>query len=310
MQTSLFSTFAAALRRRQFSQPDEINLGAGSVQEALAKLGQIFRADMGYNPYYGSSNNSVAPALSRKYKGMKIHDPSIKPQRALPVLVFRELFRSAKGNHLNEAMADLSIAAFFWACRSCEYCSERKTRLLETQNIVFYNTQNIIIPHNSDEIFSGEYVTVTFFSKKKEEHDGSITHHRSKDMVGDGEMCPVGCWARIIKRIRSYPNKDSDLPSPSVNTLYVEDKKFLLTGENFLLRLRMIVGKIGNTILGFGPEEVGNHLIRSSSAMSMFLVGTPVYAIMLQGCWKSDAIMQYIRKEVLQSSTGISSRIL
>jgi hypothetical protein len=244
---------------------------------------------------------------------MKLHDPSIKPQRALPVIVFRELFQSAKGNHLNEAMADLSIAAFFWACRSCEYCTvsgERKTKLLETQNVVFYNAQNKIIPHSSDTIFSAGYVTVTFFFQKNEERDESITHHRSKDAVGNGEMCPVGCWARTIQRIRSYPIKESDLPSTPVNTVYVEGKKFLLTGENFLLRLRSIVGKIGNTILGFGPEEVGNHSIRSSSAMAMFLAGTPVYTIMLQGRWRSDAFMRYIRKEVLQSSTGISSRML
>ena len=44
--------------------------------------------------------------------------------------------------------------------------------------------------------------------------------------------------------------------------------------------------------------------------MALFLGGTPVYAIMLQGRWSSDAFMRYIRKEVLQASVGLAQRML
>jgi hypothetical protein len=44
--------------------------------------------------------------------------------------------------------------------------------------------------------------------------------------------------------------------------------------------------------------------------MGMFLAGTPIYTIMLMGRWSSDAFMRYIRKQVLQLSHGISSRML
>jgi len=44
--------------------------------------------------------------------------------------------------------------------------------------------------------------------------------------------------------------------------------------------------------------------------MGMFLAGTPLYTIMLMGRWSSDALMRYIRKQVLQVSHGISTKML
>jgi hypothetical protein len=42
----------------------------------------------------------------------------------------------------------------------------------------------------------------------------------------------------------------------------------------------------------------------------MFLVGTPIYTIMLMGRWSSDAFVRYIRKQVVVLSHGIASRML
>ena len=142
--------------------------------------------------------------------------------------------------------------------------------------------------------------------KKNDERNESITQHRTNDEI----MCPVISCARTIKHILSYPIKDEDFLKTTVNTVFHNGTKLLLTGENFIRRIRFIVALLGKERLGFGPDEVGNHSPRSSCAMAMFLASTPVYSIMLQGRWKSDAFMRYIRKEVLQSSTGISTRML
>ena len=63
--------FAAALRRRQFFQPDKNNLAAGTVQETVAKLGEIFRANVGYNPIHGMGTHGFHPSLARQFKGMR-----------------------------------------------------------------------------------------------------------------------------------------------------------------------------------------------------------------------------------------------
>jgi len=41
--------FAASLRRRKYSKPSKKSLVASTVQETMAKLGEIFRANVGYN---------------------------------------------------------------------------------------------------------------------------------------------------------------------------------------------------------------------------------------------------------------------
>jgi len=248
LRTAMFGAFAAAYRRRQFSRPDEKELGASSVQEALAKLGQIFRADMGYNPYHGPGETGVAPCLSRQFHGMKNNDPAVKPQKALPVSVFREMHRMAKGNHLFEAMANLSTCAFFWCMRSCEYTTvsgERRTKLLCLANIKFYTADNRIISHTSQEIFDAESVSVTFEFQKKLTREDTISHHRSKDPK-DGKMCPVYAWASTVSRIVAYPISRDKLPGTPVNTIYIDGKFPQIPGELFVQRIREAVSTIGS----------------------------------------------------------------
>jgi hypothetical protein len=96
LRTRLFGAFAAALRRRQFSKPDKRPLVAGTVEEAVVKLGQILRANMGYNPAHGDSDGGLHPSLARQFRGMKNNDPGEKPQKALPVCVYEEIFKRAK----------------------------------------------------------------------------------------------------------------------------------------------------------------------------------------------------------------------
>jgi len=50
-RTTIIGAFAAALRRRHFSKPDTSDLAAGTVQETIEKLGEIFRTNVGYNPH-------------------------------------------------------------------------------------------------------------------------------------------------------------------------------------------------------------------------------------------------------------------
>jgi len=71
-------------------------LAAGTVQEAVAKLGEIFRTNVGYNPTHGVGSQGFHPSLLRQFKGMRNEDPGEVQQKALPVCVYRELHRVAK----------------------------------------------------------------------------------------------------------------------------------------------------------------------------------------------------------------------
>ena len=88
-RAKIMGAFAAALRRRQFSRPDKNDLAAGTVQETVAKLGEIFRANVGYNPTHGVGTQGFHPSLTRQFKGMRNEDPGEVHQKALPVCVYR-----------------------------------------------------------------------------------------------------------------------------------------------------------------------------------------------------------------------------
>ncbi len=72
----------------------------------------------------------------------------------------------------------------------------------------------------------------------------------------------------------------------------------------------MAAASLGPDELGFTPNEIGLHSARSGAAMAMYLSGVPVFTIMLLGRWSSDAFLRYIRKQVREFSTGISSKMI
>jgi hypothetical protein len=107
--TRLLGAFTAALQRCQFSKPDERPLGSSTVEEAVAKLGQIFRANVGYNPAHGDLDGGIHPSLARQFRGMK--------NNALPVCVYREICwkaRSPFSPFTDITIAWLLILTFFF----------------------------------------------------------------------------------------------------------------------------------------------------------------------------------------------------
>jgi hypothetical protein len=84
----------------------------------------------------------------------------------------------------------------------------------------------------------------------------------------------------------------------------------LISGSELLSRLRIAAASIGSDELGFTPDQIGLHSARSGAAMAMYLAGVPVFTIMLLGRWSSDAFLRYIRKQVHEFSTGISSKMI
>ena len=319
-RTTIVGAFAAALRRRQFSRPDTTELAAGTVQETIAKLGEVFRANVGYNPTYVPGTEELHPALSRQFKGMRNQDPGEKQQRALPVCVYQEFHRMAADTNespapdLDKALAQLLTLAFFFCMRSCEYSDvqgERKTKLLCVRNLRFFTSNNRDITKDTEHLHLAETVTVTFEFQKRDVRDDIISHQRSRDTQGTGDMCPVRAAVQLIQRLRSYANLPftcfQDTP---LNTVKSGEAYYTIPSSLVLQRIRVVVDLLGFEHLGFTSADVGTHSNRSGGAMGMFLAGTPVYTIMLMGRWSSDAFMRYIRKQVLQLSHGISSKML
>jgi hypothetical protein len=239
----IIGAFAAALRRREFSRPDKKGLVASTVQEAVAKLGEIFRTNVGYNPTHGSGTQCLHPLLTRQFKGMRNLDPSEKQQKALPVSVYRELHWQAHESALilDESIAWLQTLAFFWCMQSCEYSDvqgERRTKILCVRNIRFFNNNNRDVSTDYSNLHSAATtVSITFEFQKKEARSDTVSHQRSGDKVGSGEMCPVKAAIATVLRIVAYDLPPKKLKDTKVNYVQFDGKGFTIPSSMVLQRI-------------------------------------------------------------------------
>ena len=86
------------------------------------------------------------------------------------------------------------------------------------------------------------------------------------------------------KRILSSRTTDGNTP---VNYVSLNNTANFVDSRQVLQVIRLQVALIGKDVLGFGPEDVGTHSIRSSFAMLLHLAKKDPLIIMLQGRWRS-----------------------
>jgi hypothetical protein len=114
-------------------------------------------------------------------------------------------------------------------------------------------------------------------------------------------------WAAILQRILEYPGTDRDSP---VCTFHLNGTTSVISGPTILAHLRAAVSALGRDFLGFDAADVGLHSLRSGAAIAIYLGSVPVFTIMLSGRCSSDAFLRYIRRQVQQFSTGVSTKMI
>jgi hypothetical protein len=137
-----------------------------------------------------------------------------------------------------------------------------------------------------------------------------ITHQKSNNSTGERIMCPVRACAELVKCIYSEKIQNQNIPDLQINIVMKNGKLTTIPSSMILTRIRSAVRAIGKEKLGFTDRDVGTHSNRLGGAMGMYLVGTPVYTIMLLGCWSFNAFMRYIRKQVLDMSHRVSAKMV
>jgi hypothetical protein len=183
-------------------------------------------------------------------------------------------------------------------------------KLLCIRNIRFFDKNNRDISRYTTRLHQAESVTLTFKFQKRDIRNDIISQQRSYDLQGKGEMCPVRAAAAIVQCISTYDIPPTKLGDTQINLVRLGGMLFTIPSTIFLQKIRRVFNSLGQEKLGFTSADMGTHSNRSGGARSMFLAGTPVYTIMLMGRWSSDAFMQYIRKQVIQLSHSISTKML
>ena len=226
-------------------------------------------------------------------------DGATKQQKALPPSVFKSLLQN-KFTPLDEALGELACGAFFFGMRSCEFLTvtgKRKTKRLKVRNIRFFKNNVEIKDKTNRLILYADTVSITFEFQKNKQKNITVTQPRSGK-----ELCPVLVWAKIVLRILSYKGTTKNT---SVNVVLVGKRCHYIRAPEMY---EHITNTVNNTTgLGFTGDDVGNHSIRSSLAMALYLAKRPVSTIMLIGRWCSDAFLLYVRRQVQEFSAGISA---
>lgn len=209
-------------------------------------------------------------------------------------------------------MADLICGAFFFACRSCEYLEvpiRGKTQILTLNDIAFSDTScRPIIDRTISALSSAFYVTLTFREQKNNQKNVTRTQQQNHDSL----LCPVKLWIRIVLRLHTSPFTHPATPVCHYHDLKapigLRNKRFTQSSVNFFLRLTC---KLKPALhFGYTYTTIGTHSIRSGAAMALFLADEHPHKIMLLGRWSSDAFLVYLRPQVQEWTSGMSTAML
>jgi len=205
--------------------------------------------------------------------------------------------------------ADLLLAGFFWAMRSCEYCATPvpgRTLPVSLGCVVFRDSDRRVLPHTHPELSAtAHFVTVTFVEQKNKQKMDSRTQRRTLDAV----LCPVRRMASAVKRVLMFD--PSARPDTKLASLRAPTGTLTISNTFMLESLRFVCKyKGGKDKFGFSPDEIGNKSLRSGAAMSLFLMDYSPAKIMILGRWNSDAFLDYIRPQVLEWANNMSQSMI
>jgi hypothetical protein len=223
---------------------------------------------------------------------------------------YLHLYAAQIHSPLHQALATLVTAAFFFACRSCEYLRvvvRGKTKILCVKNIVFTTEDySIINPYDTDLLHKAAFVSVTFEDQKNNHKFEKRTQQRSTDPT----LCPVRAWASTISRILSYPGTSGDSPVNRYQDPQTKQPPIYFSQQSLNFYLRHTIQQKPPGFFGYSHTNIGTHSIRSGAAMALYLADEPPHKIMLLGRWSSDAFLLYLRPEVLSSFSKLSTNML
>ncbi len=198
-RNKIIGAFAVALRQGQFLGPSHDTLAVGTIQNTISDICATFRENGQPNPTK-DDDLQLSFILHRQFRAFKNANPKEKQQKAIPTCIIAKI---AKQNLMESqcAISQLTILAFFFAMRSCEYVKvqqneKQRTEILCLQNIRFFKNGHLV-KHNDPSLEYADCINVTFKMQKKDKKNDTTTQMAS----GDITLCPVRAAATIVRWI-------------------------------------------------------------------------------------------------------------
>ena len=322
-RVEVFTCYAAALREgwtrdaRRAVGPGT-GLQASTVRAALDGMVQTDRAHQLGSPIH-DARGQIEPVLAAQLKGYSFDDPEVRQAPAIPARVVA-IVASATGSELHLAMGQLTVGAFFFAMRACEYSETNgrsTTRTVTIGDDEFRKGSQTISSMDERCLSEADTVSVTYRTQKNGDRGTTVTQYRAENHRGSG-LCPVKALAKLKARVMAYNVIDPRWPSADnrpINLLVTMDgngqqrEVFLITSGQVLHHLKAAAAQYGEAKLGFPVARLGTHSLRSGAALAMYLAGVPAETMQLIGRWKSQAFLRYIRLQVQQLTQGVATEM-
>jgi hypothetical protein len=244
--------------------------------------------------------------LQQELRSFKKANPAEKHQKAIPMAVISILAKQQL-SELDCSIIQLTGLGMFFAFQSCKYlkvpqAKQGQMEILKLRNIQFFK-DGAILPHSHPDLEFLDCISLTFKSQKRQDKNDTVT----QEATGNSVFCPIRFAAGLVRRIGSYPGTSLDT---NISAYMSNGSIDHVMSQQVINALRNAMGTIGEARLGTAKHELGTHSIRLGAAMAMYLGECPVYTIMLIGQWSSNALLWYIRKQVMEFSHNVSKRML
>jgi hypothetical protein len=224
------------------------------------------------------------------------------------------LVEAAKATELHQAVGQLSVGAFFFAMRACEFSEvggPRRTRTITLGDLEFRRRGTKIEGDDEDELASADTVSITFRTQKNGEKGTTVTQHQTaKTAMRGAKICPVASLARLVARVSRYEPVEPQWKlrdQRPINLTRTTTGFALVTSNQVLHHLRAAALQYGEGRLGFPVAKIGTHSIRAGAATAMFLAGVPAETIQLIARWRSQTFLRYIRIQVQLLTKGVAT---
>lgn len=294
-RNAILCAFAYAVRNNEFGFTSQDKLRRDTVQVTVDTVCKTFRANGLPDPSLDQSNEKCIQ-LKRQLKLYENQDGPVKRQPALPLFFFWFIVKNLSGlNEHDRAIYQLIILAFFWMARSCEYSDtpnsqDKKTKKLCLKDFIFF-VDGSQVGWDHEDIENASAVAITFNAKNGVKND-TVTNSKTGN-----DLCPCVTAAKLVKRIRDYPNTNGDTQID----VYLQDGKLKhVKSSQVAQRLQTVAKTMGQRTLGLDPNSIGTHSLRCSLALMLHLAGKSDSYIKLHGRWLSLAFMDYIKRQIAQ----------
>ena len=140
-------------------------------------------------------------------------------------------------------------------------------------------------------------IVLTLNNQKDAIRGDTVSHFRSE--------CPTACPVRAGVNIFLRQHEHGCDPTATVGNYSTPQGLRSVSVSIIITVLRVECKLTGAARLGFAPEDVGTHSLRSGGAMAMHIADFPDRTLVTIGRWRSLGFMVYIQQHIFPFGTVV-----